>query len=130
MYPFETRNSKLGCLFQPSKKTTTYGLKSISHQSIITWNQMTKHYKTDLSSLSLYDLKNKLTDTFMTQYDPGYQRTKMNNVNNNRNINNINNFRNRRHNRLVRNNYYGQLRHDRPRPRFESRWDDGPNHLI
>ena len=133
-YLLETRNSKLGCLFQPRKNTTAYGLNSISHQSIITWNQMTKMYKTDLSTLSLHELKNKLTDTFMTQYDPSYQRRPNNHNNNNNNNNhnngNNNNYRNRRHNLLVRNNYYGQLRHDRPRPRFESRWDEGPNHLI
>ena len=56
-----------------------------------------------------------------------------NNINNNNNnhVRNRNN-RNRRNyrNLRARNNNYGQLRHDLPRPRFQSRWDDGPVNLI
>ena len=53
IYLAETRNSKLGCLFQPSRNTTRYGLNSISHKSVTTWNTITKQLKIDLSSISL-----------------------------------------------------------------------------
>ena len=68
LYFTQTRNSSLGCLFQSSKRTTRYGLNSLSHKSISTWNTITKNLKIDLSSLSLYKLKNKLTEIFLNNY--------------------------------------------------------------
>ena len=46
-YNVHTRNSTLGCLFVPNKKTTTYGLRSISQQAIYNWNKVTKSAQTD-----------------------------------------------------------------------------------
>ena len=70
IYLAETRNSKLGCLFQPSRNTTRYGLNSISHKSVTTWNTITKQLKTDLSSLSFHNLKDQLTNIFISKYSP------------------------------------------------------------
>ena len=69
LYQTETRNSKLGCLFQPSRRTTNYGLNSISHKSIISWNEITKQMKTDLSSLSFHELKNIITISLISKYN-------------------------------------------------------------
>ena len=52
----EARNSTLGCLFTPSRKTTKYGLNSITQQCIFNRNYITKTIQTDLLSLS----RNKL----------------------------------------------------------------------
>ena len=68
LYYIQTRNSSLGCLFQPSKRTTRYGLNSVSHKSITTWNAITKNLKVDLSSMSHYELKYKLTNIFIHKY--------------------------------------------------------------
>ena len=64
----QTRNSNLVCLFSHSKNTTRYGLNSITQKSINSWNSITKHMKTDLSSISRYKLKNLLTQYFINQY--------------------------------------------------------------
>ena len=48
----QTRNSKLGCLFTPSKNTTRFGLKSITQQCIYNWNFFTKTLKHDLLEFS------------------------------------------------------------------------------
>ena len=69
LYYTQTRNSNLGCLFQSSKRTTRYGLNSLSHKSIISWNSITKNLKIDLSSLSYYELKRKLTNMFINNYE-------------------------------------------------------------
>ena len=37
LYYTQTRNANLGCLFQPSKRTTRYGLNSISNKSIVSY---------------------------------------------------------------------------------------------
>ena len=63
-----TRNSKLGCLFLPSCKTTNYGLKSITIKSIHTWNDVSTETKTDLSGLSRPDLKKLITEYFLAKY--------------------------------------------------------------
>ena len=63
-----TRNANLGCLFLPSKNTTRYGLQSITQKSITTWNHITKNMKIDLSSISRYKLKTRLTQYFLDQY--------------------------------------------------------------
>ena len=64
-YNVQTRNSSLGCLFIPSKNTTTYGLNSISQQAIYNWNKATKTYQNDLTSYSRLQLKGKLTEHFI-----------------------------------------------------------------
>ena len=93
VYPTETRNSKLGCLFQPSRKTTKYGLNSITHKSVTTWNMLTKQLKTDLSSMSFFTLKDELTNILISKYSP----------NGNININNINNIHRPNHARVRHN---------------------------
>ena len=141
MYFERTKNAKLGCLFVPFKKSTKYGLNSITLQSILTWNSICRILKTDLSKKSRYELKSHLTTYFLGQYDEqdNYNNNNNNhnnnnlNNNNNNNINNLNNANNRRNNQYnqrTRNNNYGQLRHDIPRPRFQSRWNDRPINLI
>lgn len=64
----QTRNSNLGCIFLPSKKTTKYGLNSITQKSISTWNHISKTLKTDLSSIPRHKLKSFLTQYFLNQY--------------------------------------------------------------
>jgi hypothetical protein len=64
----QTRNSQIGCIFVPSKNTTTYGLESISQQAILTWNNCTQRQQTDLSALSRYELKNLLYRSYIDSY--------------------------------------------------------------
>ena len=61
-YNVQTRNSSLGCLFIPSKNTSTYGLKSISQQAIYNWNKTTKECKNNLTNYSRVELKGKLLE--------------------------------------------------------------------
>ena len=63
-----TRNSKIGCLFTPSKNTTKYGLQSISQQCIYNWNYFSKMLKTDLLDLSRNKLKQLLKQHFIQNY--------------------------------------------------------------
>ena len=63
-----TKNAKLGCLFVPFKKSTKYGINSITHQSILTWNSMSKVLKTNLTQISRHDLKSSLSEYFLNQY--------------------------------------------------------------
>ena len=133
-----TITSTLGCLFTPFLSTTRYGLHSITRHCIDDWNFFSKTLNSDLSLLSRPILKQKISLYILNSYDPTYN----NNINNNNNNNNINNNNNNRRpqqiynprrgraNRAYHNNFYGQLRHDRPRPAFQSRWDDGPVNLI
>ena len=64
----QTRNSNLGCLFTPSKKSTTYGLQSITQQCIYNWNKISKLLNTDLLTLSRSTLKFRLKQFFINQY--------------------------------------------------------------
>ena len=59
-YNVQTRNSSLGCLFIPSKNTSTYGLKSITQQAIYNWNKTTKACKKKLINYTRMELKGKL----------------------------------------------------------------------
>ena len=59
-YNIQTRNSTLGCLFVPSKRTTNYGLKFISQQAIDNWNRVTKDKMSDLLTYSRSELKSKI----------------------------------------------------------------------
>ena len=67
-FNIQTRNANLGCLFLPSKNTTNYGLNSITQKCINNWNFFSKALKMDLSSISRYNLKTKLTQYFLKQY--------------------------------------------------------------
>ena len=64
----QTRNANLGCLFYPSRKTTKYGLNSITQKSIHSWNFFTKTIKTDLSVTSRHNLKSTLTKYLVDRY--------------------------------------------------------------
>ena len=64
----QTRNSNIGCLFVPSQNTTSYGLNSISHQAILTWNSSTKTHKKDLGGISRYKLKSLLINSMIDNY--------------------------------------------------------------
>ena len=63
-----TRNSNLGCLYVSKRNSTKYGLYSISHQSILSWNSFTQLFKCNLSHLSRRNLKSKLEQHFIDQY--------------------------------------------------------------
>ena len=63
-----TRNSTLGCLFIPRRKTTRYGLQSISHKSILDWNELTKKFNCNLARLSINELKKRLKKHFLHLY--------------------------------------------------------------
>ena len=67
-YNIQTRNADLGCLFVPSKKTTKYGLHSITQKSINSWNSIAKFTKINLSNQTRYSLKKMLTKYFIDQY--------------------------------------------------------------
>ena len=67
-FNIQTRNSRLGCLFSPSKNTTRYGLCSITQKSIYSWNFVTKTIKTDLSNFSRHKLKKVLNGFLLHQY--------------------------------------------------------------
>ena len=67
-YNMQTRNSTLGCLFVPSKRTTNYGLRSISQQAIYNWNRITKENKIDLLTYSRSELKSIITKHFIENY--------------------------------------------------------------
>ena len=106
--------------------------RCISYKGVQTWNRIPQ------------DIRNSMSpNTFKTKFksyllDPQGTSNINNNINNmntmnntrNTNMRNPTNRRNNRYNLQARNNFYGQLRHDRPRPRFQSRWDDGPVNLI
>ena len=151
MYFERTKGAKLDCLFMPYKKSTKYGLNSITQQSILTWNSICKSVKTDLSKKSRHELKSYLTSHFLSHYDDD-----------NNNSNNIPtttaiiwittstttiltlttitimkttiaiamSTTEALEQRARNNNYYGQLRHDVLRPRFQSRWEEGPVYLT
>ena len=63
-----TRNSNLGCLFIPRRKSTRYGLHSISHKSIFNWNEFTKKFNCNLALLSKIELKKRLEKYFLQLY--------------------------------------------------------------
>ena len=64
----QTRNSNLGCLYIPGRKTSRYGLFSISHQCINDWNTFTRQFKTKLNQLSRNMLKSLLKQHFINSY--------------------------------------------------------------
>jgi hypothetical protein len=111
LYFERTKNAKLGCLFVPFKNSTKYGLNSITHQSLLTWNSITKLLKTDLSKKSRHDLKSSLVEHFLCQY--GKEPKNITNNNNNqhrRNRNNNNNINNARANNPGRVNRFAPSR--------------------
>ena len=58
----QTRNRNLKLLERRKAKTLNFGLKSIQYQSLLNWNQLLLHSKTDLSLLSKYMLRKKIND--------------------------------------------------------------------
>ena len=101
LYFERTKNAKLGCIFVPFKNSTKYGLNSITHQSLLTWNKITKELKTDLSKMSRHDLKSLLVRYFLSKYGGNNvaniiinnNRNRDRNRNRNQDRNNINNAR-------------------------------------
>ena len=63
-----TRNSRLGCLFVPRRNSTKYGLNSISHQSILTWNTFTRLLNRNLALMPRNELKCQLKRHFLQLY--------------------------------------------------------------
>ena len=68
MYFERTKNAKIGCLFIPFKKSTKYGLNSITMESIKTWNKLSATLKLNLSLKSRHELKTMLTNYFLSHY--------------------------------------------------------------
>ena len=116
-----TKNAKLGCIFVPFKNSTKYGLNSITHQSLLTWNKITKELKTDLSKMSRHDLKSLLVRYFLSKYGGNnVANIIINNNNNNRN-------RDRNRNRNQDRNNINNARADNPRRQVRhvpSRWGE------
>ena len=124
LYFERTKNAKLGCIFVPFKNSTKYGLNSITHQSLLTWNKITKELKTDLSKMSRHDLKSLLVRYFLSKYGGNNVANIIINNNNNNN-NNRNRDRNRKRNH-DRNNI-NNARADNPRRQVRhvpSRWGE------
>ena len=63
-----TRNSNLGCLFKPGRKTTRFGIYSISHKCICNWNTVTKQLNVNLAHLPRNKLKLLLKQHFLNSY--------------------------------------------------------------
>ena len=64
-----TRNSKSGCLYLPSVKSTKYGLNSIKIKSINAWNLFSNILKEgDLLQLTRTDLKKRIIAYFLNSY--------------------------------------------------------------
>ena len=63
-----TRNSSLGCLFVPGRKSTKYGLFSISQQSVLTWNAFCRLFNCNLALLPRGKLKTRLEQHFLHLY--------------------------------------------------------------
>ena len=63
-----TRNSSLGCLLVPKRNSTKYGLFSISHQCILSWNSLNRHFNCNLALLPRKKLKFKLEQHFIDHY--------------------------------------------------------------
>ena len=126
LYFERTKNAKLGCIFVPFKNSTKYGLNSITHQSLLTWNKITKELKTDLSKMSRHDLKSLLVRYFLSKYGGNnVANIIINNNNNNNNNNNRNRDRNR--NRHHDRNNINNARADNPRRQVRhvpSRWGE------
>ena len=93
---------------------------AFEYKCVKAWQIVPENIKSS-STLDSFTLryKNHLLDDIYTDNDNNNRTFNNHNlaIQNNSNINT-------RNNRLTRNNYYGQLRHDRPRPRWESRWDN------
>ena len=64
----QTRNSNIGCLYIPRRKTTKYGLNCITQQCIYNWNMVSRQLKTNLLHLSRSKLKTLLTTQFINSY--------------------------------------------------------------
>lgn len=65
----ETRGKTLGLLIKPQCRTTKYGLKSVSYQSISIWNELQLHYKnTNLSCQTRSKFKSLAFDFLLQQY--------------------------------------------------------------
>ena len=63
-----TRKANAGCLLVPKRNSPEYGLHSISHQSILTWNSFTVLLKCNLAELSRSALKHKMEQHLLQQY--------------------------------------------------------------
>ena len=63
-----TRKANAGCLLVPKRNSSEYGLHSISHQSILTWNSFTVLLKCNLAELSRSSLKHKMEQHLLQQY--------------------------------------------------------------
>ena len=67
-YPIGTKNAKLGCLFIPFVSTSRYGLRSITRQSILSWNSLCKALNCNLANFSRSIAKNMITSHFFESY--------------------------------------------------------------
>ncbi len=67
VHDINTINSDLGCMFTPFRATTRYGLNSIIRKCISSWNYFSHQLHLDLSSLSRFKLKSKITEFMLNQ---------------------------------------------------------------
>jgi hypothetical protein len=66
---FNTRERSIGILKQNKVNTSSFGLYSLSFQSISCWNQIQRHfYDFDLASCPYLTLKHLLTEYYLSQY--------------------------------------------------------------
>ena len=64
-----TRGRSLGLLTRPTCRTTTYGLNSVSYQSVVDWNELQLHYKeTNLCLHSRPVFKKMAFDYLLNKY--------------------------------------------------------------
>ena len=63
-----TRNARLGCLFVPGRKSAKYGLFSITHQCILTWNKFSKLFNCNLALVPRTKLKTRLEKHILQLY--------------------------------------------------------------
>ena len=68
-----TRESRAGCLEIPNVNSSSYGIKSLSYQSISTWNWISRSYvdsiESQLINCKYSALKHLLKQHFLSQYN-------------------------------------------------------------
>ena len=68
LHPCNTRGSDFGCIFVPFNNTIRYGINSITRTCIQNWNDIAKHFSTNLALLSRKELKCCVRDFFIHTY--------------------------------------------------------------
>ena len=73
IHEYNTRESKAGCLKIPNVKSSSYGINSLSYQSLYTWNSISRHFidsvESQLMNCKYSTFKRLLTEHFLNLYN-------------------------------------------------------------